>query len=157
MKHLDVAVAIVVRDSMILIARRKPGGELGGYWEFPGGKREGDESLEDCVRRELAEELAIAVQPVVSFTPIRHQYPEQVVTLYPFLCTHESGELELRACDEIRWIEPARLRDFQFPPANDQLIDQVIAAFPAKPAPSLTVNAKYNRKARKLCGATTKQ
>jgi 8-oxo-dGTP diphosphatase len=138
MKHLDVAVAVVFRDLKILIARRKAGGVLGGFWEFPGGKREADESLEDCVRRELLEELAMRVQPVVSFAPIQHQYPDRHVTLHPFLCTHESGEPKLLACDEIRWIEPKQLRDFTFPPANHQLVEQVIAAFPSS-KPSLTL------------------
>jgi 8-oxo-dGTP diphosphatase len=131
MKHLEVAVAVVFRDSKILIARRKAGGVLGGFWEFPGGKRESGESLEDCVRRELMEELAMRVQPVVSFAPIQHQYPDRHVTLHPFLCTHESGEPQLLACDEICWIEPKQLRDFSFPPANHQLIEQIITAFPA--------------------------
>jgi 8-oxo-dGTP diphosphatase len=131
MKHLDVAIAVVFCNSKILIARRKAGGVLGGFWEFPGGKREPGESLEDCVRRELLEELAMRVQPVVSFVPIQYQYPDRYVTLHPFLCTHESGKPQLLACDEIRWIEPKQLRDFSFPPANHQLIEQVIAAFPA--------------------------
>jgi 8-oxo-dGTP diphosphatase len=135
MKRLDVAVAIVFSDSKVLVTRRKAGGVLGGFWEFPGGKREPDESLEDCVRRELIEELAIRVRPVVSFPPIEHQYPDQRVCLYPFLCTCEPDEPQLLACDEIRWVEPAELLKLTFPPANQQLISQVIAAFPKPPAP----------------------
>lgn len=140
MKHLDVAVAIVFRDSKILIARRKLGGVLGGFWEFPGGKQEPAETLEDCVRRELNEELGIKVHPVISFTPIQHQYPDRHVTLHAFLCTHESGEPKAIACDEIRWVAPADLKTFAFPPANQELIEQVIAAFPAtSPTPQLTL------------------
>jgi A/G-specific adenine glycosylase len=138
MKHLDVAVAIVFHDSKVLVARRKAGGVLGGYWEFPGGKCEPNETLEDCVRRELTEELAITVHPVVSFAPIQYQYPDRLVTLHPFLCTHDSGEPRLLGCDEIRWVEPQQLRSLKFPPANDKLIDQVIAALPAK-TPSVEI------------------
>jgi len=129
MKHLDVAVAIVFHDSKVLIARRKAGAVLGGYWEFPGGKCEPGETLEECVRRELLEELAMSVHPVVSFAPIQYQYPDRRVCLHSFLCTHDTGEPQLLACDEIRWVEPHQLRALKFPPANDKLIDQVIAAF----------------------------
>ncbi len=101
MKHLDVAVAIVFHDSKVLIARRKAGSVLGGYWEFPGGKCEQGETLEDCVRRELLEELAMHVRPVVCFAPIQYQYPDRLVCLHPFLCIHDSGQPQLLACDEI--------------------------------------------------------
>jgi mutator protein MutT len=130
MKHLDVAIAIVFHRRKVLITRRKPGGVLGGYWEFPGGKLEPGESLEDCVRRELLEELAIRVQPVMSFTPIHHSYTDRQVTLHPFLCTHESGELQLLACDELRWVEPAELRSIEFPEANRQLVEDLVHHLP---------------------------
>jgi mutator protein MutT len=134
MKHLDVAVAVIFRDSKILIARRKAGAVLGGFWEFPGGKCEPGETLEECVRREVLEELAMLVQPVMSFTPIKHQYADRLVTLHAFLCTHESGEPKLIACDEIRWVEPRRLRAFEFPPANDRLIADIMVALPGNPS-----------------------
>jgi mutator protein MutT len=130
MKHLDVAVAIVFHDSKVLITRRKAGGVLGGYWEFPGGKQEPGESLEDCVRRELFEELAMRVQPVMSFTPIHHIYADRQVTLHAFLCTHESGEPQPIACDELRWIDPSQLRTIQFPEANHRLVEELILALP---------------------------
>jgi mutator protein MutT len=145
MKHLDVAVAIVFHDSKVLIARRKPGGVLGGYWEFPGGKCEPGETLQECVRRELLEELAMRVRPVVSFAPIQYQYPDRNVALHPFLCIHDSGDPQLLECDEIRWVEPPQLRHFNFPPANQVLIEQVIAAFPAT-ASSVSVEIPKRKK-----------
>jgi mutator protein MutT len=130
MKHFDVAVAIVFHDLKVLITRRKPGGVLGGYWEFPGGKREPGESLEDCVRRELFEELAMRVQPVMSFAPIHHTYSDRQVTLHAFLCTHESGEPQTLACEELRWIDPSQLRSIEFPEANHSLVDELINSLP---------------------------
>jgi mutator protein MutT len=149
MKHLDVAIAIVFSDAKVLVTRRKAAGVLGGYWEFPGGKCEPGETLEDCVRRELMEELAIRVHPVVSFAPTEHQYPDRLVTLHPFLCTHETGEPQLLACDEIRWVEPAELRKLKFPPANHELIGQVIAAFPGSPPPIALTAVKPKPRRRK--------
>jgi mutator protein MutT len=144
MKHLEVAVAVVFRDSRVLIARRKPGGLLGGCWEFPGGKQEPGESLDDCVRRELKEELAISVQPVISLTPVTHQYPDRHVTLHAFLCMLDAGEPIPIACDEIRWVSPLELQDYAFPPANQPLIEQVLAALPThgKTAPNTPAKAK---------------
>jgi mutator protein MutT len=130
MKLLDVAVAIVFRDSKVLITRRKAGTVLSGYWEFPGGKQEPGESLEDCVRRELMEELAMRVQPVMSFSPITHQYPDRIVCLHPFLCTHESGKPQPIACDEFRWVTTAQIKTYEFPEANRELIEELIKALP---------------------------
>jgi mutator protein MutT len=148
MKQLDVAVGIVFHDSKVLIARRRAGDVLGGYWEFPGGKCEPGETLEQCLRRELLEELAIHVQPVICFSPIRHEYPDRCICLHPFLCTHESGEPKALACDELRWVEPPQLVQFTFPPANQQLIEQVIAAFPTRRASSKVTLAEKKRSPR---------
>jgi mutator protein MutT len=151
MKHLDVAVAIVFHDKKVLITRRKPGGVLGGLWEFPGGKQEPGESLEDCVRRELFEELAIRVQPVMSFAPIHHTYPDRQVTLHAFLCTHDSGEPQLLASDELRWVEPAQLRTIEFPDANRQLVEELVHHLPNSqhPAtPSIPPTVKIMKKQR---------
>jgi mutator protein MutT len=130
MKRTDVAIAIVLRDSKLLIARRKMEGPLGGYWEFPGGKRRRDETVETCLMRELWEELAIRAKPVLSFSPITHSYPNGAVCVYPFLCIHQEGEPRAIGCDEVRWVEPAQLRQFQFPEANASLIEQLILALP---------------------------
>ena len=130
MKRIDVAIAIVLRESKLLIARRKAGGPLGGYWEFPGGKRHRNETLQACLARELWEELAIRAKPVLSFTSITHSYSHELVCLHPFLCIHQSGEPRAIGCEEARWIDPSQLRQYQFPPANAQLIDQLIQALP---------------------------
>jgi mutator protein MutT len=147
MKHLDVAVAIVFSDFKVLITRRKAAAVLGGCWEFPGGKVEPGESLENCVRRELMEELALMVNPVVACTPITHQYTDRTVTLHPFLCTYEPATPQLIGCDEFRWVTPAQLKDFEFPPANRSLIEDLLHALP-KSHPKVSVAAKArNRQA----------
>jgi A/G-specific adenine glycosylase len=135
MKHVEVAIAIVLRGSRLLITRRKADGPLGGLWEFPGGKCEPGETPEQCLARELREELAITARPVMSFPPITHCYAHAEVCLHPYLCLHESGEPQLIGCQDARWIEPAQLRDFPFPEANARLIDQIIAALPPRMAP----------------------
>lgn len=126
MKRIDVAIAVVVRAGRILICQRKPGDTFGGFWEFPGGKCEGGESPEACLARELREELDITPGVTEKLVPISHDYPHVRLTLHPFLCTEFSGEPKLIECQRLQWVEPAKLRDFRFPPANAGLLDELV-------------------------------
>ena len=128
MKRIEAAIAIVLRGGKILVCQRKDDDTFGGYWEFPGGKQEDGETLEQCLARELREELNIAARPTTLLDPIVHDYPEALVRLHPFLCEHESGEPELLECQATRWIDPADLPNYRFPPANESLIEQILSA-----------------------------
>src|SRR5258706_16301015 len=79
LKHLRVGLAIIISKGRVLIAKRKKSDSLGGFWEFPGGKCEPTETLEECVRREVAEELAIEVTPLRALDAIGYRYPTAVV------------------------------------------------------------------------------
>jgi mutator protein MutT len=127
MKRIDVAVGIVVRAGQVLICRRKATGSFGGYWEFPGGKCEMDEAPEQCVVRELREELAIEILPDQALETLEHDYPHFRVRLYPFLCKLLQGEPRLIECVQFEWIDPPRLVDYRFPEANEPLLRSVIA------------------------------
>jgi len=120
---IEVAAGIIYREGRYLIARRKPGVHLGGYWEFPGGKREEGESLEECLHRELFEELSIRVDVPIPYRIIRHAYPERTVELHFFRCAIEQGEAAPIDCEEIRWVLPEELAQFEFPPADRVIID----------------------------------
>ena len=126
MKRIDAAIAIVTRAGKVLVCQRKQDDTFGVFWEFPGGKQETGETLEECLNRELREELNICARATWPFPPIVHDYPEVLLRLHPFLCEHESGEPELLECQATRWIEPTELRNYRFPPANEALIEQVI-------------------------------
>ena len=127
MKRVDVPIAIIRRGRQILICRRSPDTRLGGYWEFPGGKVEPGETIEQALERELHEELAIEATPTTALATIEHDYPDIQVRLHPFICIHRAGEPQALACDEVRWIAPADLCNFQFPPANADLLAEVMA------------------------------
>lgn len=118
-----VAAGLIARDGCYLITRRKTAAHLGGCWEFPGGKCEPAESLEDCLRRELREELGIEVADPVLFGVIRHTYSEQTVDLHFFRCRIRNGEPRALGCDELRWVRPEELMHFEFPPADQSLIE----------------------------------
>lgn len=123
MKVVEVAAGLIHRDGRYLIARRKPGVHLAGFWEFPGGKREGDESLTECLQRELLEELGVRVDLPILYRIVRHDYSEKIVELHFFHCAIEEGEAAPVDCEEIRWVRPEELTGFDFPPADRAVID----------------------------------
>jgi len=123
MQVIEVAAALIHRDGRYLIARRKPGVHLAGFWEFPGGKREIGESLTECLQRELFEELSIRIDQPIAYRVIRHDYLDQIIELHFFLCAIEQGEPVPIGCEEIRWVYPEDLTQFTFPPADYAVID----------------------------------
>ncbi len=123
MKVVEVAAGLVYREGRYLIAKRKPDVHLAGFWEFPGGKREPGETFEDCLERELFEELNIRIGTPVPFQVVRYQYPEKIVELHFFRCGIESGQATAVDCAEIRWVWPHELEDFEFPPADRPILE----------------------------------
>jgi len=132
MERIDAAIAIVARAGKVLVCQRKDDDDLGGFWEFPGGKCEDGETLEQCLARELEEEIGIRARPVARLATIEHDYPHALIRLHPFVCLHESGEVEHRECQASHWIDPPLLRDYRFPPANETLIEEAIAYLSAR-------------------------
>ncbi|MDF0665238.1 MAG: (deoxy)nucleoside triphosphate pyrophosphohydrolase [Nitrospira sp.] len=123
MKVIEVAAGLIHRDGRYLIARRKPGGHLAGFWEFPGGKREPGESLTDCLQRELFEELSIRVDLVIPYRIIQHDYLDRIIELHFIRCAIGQGEPLPIGCEEIRWVYPEDLTHFKFPPADYAIIE----------------------------------
>lgn len=136
--HKIIAVAIIEDDAgKVLIDRRPQEGLLGGLWEFPGGKLEAGETLEECVRREVSEELAIAVEVGEKIITLDHAYTHFKVTLHGFRCRHLAGEPQAIACDEVRWVTLAELDQYPFPKANTKIIAALRAAAQASSSDSL--------------------
>lgn len=122
--HKNIGVAAITDDQgKILIDRRKQEGLLGGLWEFPGGKIEPGESEEDCVKREIKEELDIEIKVGSKLITIEHTYTHFKVTLNVFNCTYLGGDPKPLECDEIRWVTLDEIDDYPFPKANSQIIE----------------------------------
>ncbi|WP_444911373.1 8-oxo-dGTP diphosphatase MutT [Microbulbifer sp. JMSA004] len=129
-KVVHVAVGVVTRgDGKILIARRPDHLHMGGRWEFPGGKVEAGESVQEALYRELLEEVAIEVQELQPLVEIRHDYPEKTVLLDTWQVTQFTGEALGREQQEIKWVSAGELDKFHFPDANQAIIEAVKGSF----------------------------
>src|SRR5579859_1124197 len=113
MTIIDVAAGLVFRRGQLLITQRQLESHLGGLWEFPGGKREQGETFEQCLARELWEELGIevAVGPLVQ--TLSHAYPEKTVSLSFYRCELLRGEPQCLGCADLKWITAGQLNDYQ--------------------------------------------
>jgi len=120
--HHRIAVGIVEHEGRVLIARRGEDQMLGGLWEFPGGKRETGERLEQTVRRELREEVNLDVRIVRRLCTIRHAYSHFRITLTAFLCTPAEAPAAARCDRPMAWVSWERLADYPFPKANHKVL-----------------------------------
>jgi 8-oxo-dGTP diphosphatase len=118
---LVVTAAVVERDGRFLVTRRQDGVHLEGYWEFPGGKCEPGESHEDCLRREMREELDVDARVGEELLAVSHAYPERTVELHFFRC-ELAGVPAPQQGQEMRWVAREELRVLRFPPADEELI-----------------------------------
>ncbi|MEH2069325.1 MAG: 8-oxo-dGTP diphosphatase MutT [Nostoc sp.] len=121
--HKIIGVAVIWNDQkQILIDRRRPEGMMGGLWEFPGGKIELGETIQECIQREIYEELRIVIEVGEHLITIDHTYTELRVTLTVHHCRYLTGVPQPLECDEIRWVSLEELEQFTFPKANIQII-----------------------------------
>lgn len=119
METITVIAGLIFKERRVLLARRSPDKHLAGYWEFPGGKVEKNEKEEDCLRRELMEELGINVSVINFFMLNHHQYKEKNITLKSYFCKVEEPEnFCLNDHDKIEWVKVENLLDYQLAPAD---------------------------------------
>lgn len=124
---VEVAAALVEEAGRLLIARRPAGVHLAGLWEFPGGKREAGESWEECLARELREELGIEVAVDGEVRRVRHDYPDRTIEIRFFRCRRLAGEPRPLKVAEIAWVAPSDLARYRFPPADAELVGELTA------------------------------
>lgn len=124
---IDVAAALVFHAGKLLIAQRRAGDHLAGLWEFPGGKRHPGEALEDCLRRELREELGIEVDVREQVESLTHRYPDREVHLVFFRCRLARHEPQALGCQAFAWVTRDQLGHYAFPAADQRLLAQLAA------------------------------
>lgn len=121
---LVVACALVDADGRVLLAQRPEGKSMAGLWEFPGGKLETGETPEDCLIRELEEELGIVTKPAclapLSFAS--HAYEGFHLLMPLYICRRFEGNPSPREHQQLKWVRPKDLRSFPMPPADEPLV-----------------------------------
>lgn len=107
---IDVSCALITRQNgQILVTQRSAVMRLPLKWEFPGGKVELNESPEDCVVREIAEELGIQIRIIKRMTSQSYDYGSQIIRLIPFYCELFNGEIKLAEHAAYQWLFAAEL------------------------------------------------
>ncbi len=126
---LVAACALVDADGRVLIAQRPEGKTMAGLWEFPGGKIEDDERPEQTLIRELKEELGITVNEacLAPLTFASHSYPDFHLLMPLYVCRRWEGIVAAREGQQLAWVKPNRLRDYEMPPADVPLVSHLLA------------------------------
>jgi 8-oxo-dGTP diphosphatase len=120
-ERILVTAAVIERDGAYLLTRRLDGTHLAGHWEFPGGKVDAGETLEECLAREIREELDadVVVGPEILATV--HDYPDRSIELRFLRCVLKS-EPRPTMGQEMQWVTLRDLPSVQLPPADDELV-----------------------------------
>ena len=125
--QLISAVALIDSDGRVLLAERPEGKIFAGYWEFPGGKIETGETPEAALVRELDEELGVDTKDscLAPLGFVSHPNGTHHMVLLLYVCRKWSGRPQPKEGGQLKWVAPARLRDFEMPPANKELISVI--------------------------------
>lgn len=125
---LVAACALVDTDGRVLLAQRPEGKQLAGLWEFPGGKVEPGETPEQCIIRELQEEIGIEtdIPCLAPLTFASHSYDDFHLLMPLFVCRRFRGIAQPREGQALKWVRPKQMRDYPMPPADAPLIPFLI-------------------------------
>ena len=123
---LHVTCAIIEKEDKVLICQRSATMSMPNKWEFAGGKIEEGESKEECLKREIAEELNIGIAVGEPLTPVTHHYSTFSIRLYPYLCRHTAGEINPREHTQAVWEERNKLRSYDWAAADLPILDEYL-------------------------------
>lgn len=123
---LHVTCAIIKQDNTILICQRSAKMKLPLKWEFPGGKIEPGESKEECLIREIKEELGIDINVGRALSMVEYHYPEFAICLYPFECKLVDGELDLSEHAQAIWVGKAELLNYDWAAADLPIVQALM-------------------------------
>ncbi len=125
-----VTAGVIEKDGCVLIGKRKQGKQHVGKWEFPGGTLEQGETPEQCLRREIQEELAIDIEVGDLFCTTEYTYtPDWTIKLLAYRTTVISGVFNANDHEEIRWVKPGDLVDYDFPEAGRPIIEKLVKEY----------------------------
>lgn len=125
--YLSVVCAVILKNDQVLAVKRSETQRLAGYWEFPGGKVEFEESEKHAIIREIEEELSITVIPIMTLLPVWWQGESDLIQLIPIVCEFPNGEIVLQEHAEFRWLGTKDLPSMKWAPADVSVVKQVVA------------------------------
>ncbi len=126
-KRIRAAAAVILRDGLFLITKRMKASPMGHCWEFPGGKIEAGETVEQCVVRECQEEIDVTVKPVRVLGEEEYDYDHGHIHLTFVLCELGAGiEPTPIECEQAKWIQSSEFPQYEFPPADMGVIEALM-------------------------------
>mgnify|MGYP006380829093 CR=1 FL=1 len=128
-KIVHVAVGVIRRGEEIFISKRPDALHQGGKWEFPGGKVETGETVLQALNRKLQEEVGLTVLAATPLLQLEYAYPEKTVLLDVWCVDEFSGVAAGREGQQVAWVHYQQLSNYQFPDANQPILQQVIALY----------------------------
>lgn len=123
--HIEVTAGFILRGKKILITQRMKDDKFSDLWEFPGGKKEEQETLEQCLIREIVEELNFHISPDRYLFSVAHSYDHIKITLHVFLCSIKSGEPGCREVQNFKWVTFDELKHYHFTTADEKVISRL--------------------------------
>ncbi|HEX2947077.1 MAG TPA: (deoxy)nucleoside triphosphate pyrophosphohydrolase [Clostridia bacterium] len=125
----DVTAAVIMKDGKVFIARRAPGENSAGGWEFPGGKVEKDETPQECLRRELFEELGIKAEIGEFVCESIYEYPKGTIRLLAYRAEIIDGGIGLSVHDDCRWVPMSELKSYRLLPADVPVAEKLVEIY----------------------------
>ncbi|MGF1691885.1 (deoxy)nucleoside triphosphate pyrophosphohydrolase [Photobacterium kagoshimensis] len=125
--RITVVAGVIEKDGLYLLAQRLDDASQGGLWEFPGGKVEPNETPEQALERELAEELAIETQTGAWLANSVFDYGDKVIELKGYVSHWRSGHCELHSHQAMVWLAKSQIKDYALCPADYPIVDALIA------------------------------
>lgn len=122
----NVSAAIFLENNFVLIAKRGKNEKLSGYWEFPGGKQEENETIFECLEREIKEELNVRCKAKDIFFESFYNYDSGSIRLIAILSNLLETQIELRVHDEYKWVDINDLIEYDFAPADIPIVNKLI-------------------------------
>ena len=128
--HYIFGAGLIWKNNELLISKRNSDSMLGGLWEFPGGKKDSSESIENCIKRKIKKKLNIAITIHKKLKSVKHSYSHFQMTLYAYHCKYKGGSPKAIECANFKWISPEEINSLAFHKANHKLFNQIPAKNP---------------------------
>jgi len=130
-KNITTVLAALIENDkgQFLLARRKSHLSNAGKWEFPGGKLNTFEDSETCLKREIREELGLNIKVDKLFYQLKFSYPDKTIFLMAYRCVYLSGKIKYVDHDIIRWVNVAKITDYELSEADIPIAKQLQAVY----------------------------